>query len=102
MADVRSAMRANLPSEYAFSLVSPPPPNTPTASRPCLRCVERIASAMRSSASSHDTGRNGSSRESRASGVVSRAGEVSSSADVQPFWHMPPRLVGKSRSAIVC
>ena len=28
----RSATRANLPSRYAFSLVSPPPPKTPTAS----------------------------------------------------------------------
>ena len=27
--------RANLPSAYAFSLVSPPPPKTATASRPC-------------------------------------------------------------------
>ena len=30
-----STVRANLPSAYAFSLVSPPPPNTATDSGPC-------------------------------------------------------------------
>ena len=29
-----------------------------------------------------------------------RSGAVSTAADVQPFWHRPPRLVGKSRGRL--
>src|ERR1700682_2522134 len=54
------------------------------------------AAAIRSSASSQSVGRNGSSRESRASGWVSRWGWSISSAAVHPLAHNPPRLVGKS------
>ncbi len=35
---------------------------------------------------------------SRTSGVRKRSGLFNSSAEVHPFWHNPPRLVGKSRS----
>lgn len=35
------------------------------------------------------------------SGVVSLAGEVSTLPEVQPFWHKPPRLAGKSRGVTV-
>ena len=55
-----------------------------------------IAAAIRSSASSQLAGRNGSSRESRTSGVVSRSGWSSSSVAVAPLMHSPPRLTGKS------
>ena len=89
--------RANLPSAYAFSLVRPPPPKTATASGPCVvldarGCRRRPGRARRPSSP-------GAARRaaSRTSGVVSRSGWSSSSAAVQPFWHSPPRLVGKSR-----
>ena len=35
-------------------------------------------------------------------GVVSRSGARSSAALVQPFWHSPPRLVGKSAARRPC
>ena len=92
---MRSATRANLPSRYAFSLVKPPPPNTPTASRPCAICISRIVV----SAASQLTGSSGAPFAARISGVVSRSGTASSSADVHPLRHSPPLLVGKSRAA---
>ena len=53
----RRATRANLPSAYAFSFVSPPPPNTATASRPCVALqLARAVAATRSSASSQLAG----------------------------------------------
>src|ERR687890_680393 len=64
---VPSATRANLPSMYAFSLVSAPPPKTPTASAPDSRAMPRKAPATRSSASSQDAGRSGPPRRSRTS-----------------------------------
>ena len=68
------------------------------ASGPCADWTRRISAAIRSSASSQLAGTRGAARCARTSGVVSRSAEPSSSADVHPFWHSPPRLVGKSRA----
>src|SRR5512142_1253938 len=94
MDDERSATRANFPSQYAFSLVSPPPPKTPTASSPWLAWTRRNDAATRSRASSQVAGVSSPSR--LISGVSSREPPASRSAEVHPFWHRPPRLVGKS------
>ena len=56
--------------------------------------------ATRSSASSQVAGWSSPSSPRRR-GVVSRSGARSTWALVQPFWHRPPRLVGKSRPATV-
>ncbi len=56
--------------------------------------------ATRASASSQVAGASSPSLP-RTSGVVIRSGAVSTAAEVQPFWHSPPRLVGKSRGATV-
>jgi hypothetical protein len=85
MFGVRSATRANLPSWYAFSLVSPPPPKTAAASRPYARWIRRISVAIRSSAASQETGSNGASRRVRIRGTVSRSGVSSRSPAVHPF-----------------
>src|SRR5689334_19652445 len=53
--------------------------------------------AMSSSASSQPTGSNPS--DVRLSGVVMRSRALRSSALVQPFWHMPPTLVGNARGS---
>jgi hypothetical protein len=100
MFGVRSTVRANLPSAYAFSLVSPPPPKIAMPSGPCSAWIARTRSATRSSASSHDAGASSPSAP-RTSGVVSRSGTPSTVALVQPFWHSPPRLVGNSRGVTV-
>src|SRR5579875_681262 len=100
MLEVRSATRANFPSQYAFSLVRPPPPKTAAASAPWAACARRNAAVIRSSAASQPTGSSGPSLRSRISGVVRRSPGASNSAAVQPFWHRPPRLTGKSRVPI--
>src|SRR5919112_1230073 len=104
MAEVRSATRANLPNWYACSLVSPPPPKQPTASRPCSAWVRSIAATIRSSASSHVDSTSGLVRSpgtARNSGRVSRSGWSSSSGADQTLEHRPPRLVGKSAGCSV-
>ena len=96
----RSATRANLPSAYAFSLVSPPPPKTPDAVRSVAAagrdgCRRRPGRAPRP----RTAGRSGLVRSPgtvRTSGVSSRSRWSSRSAAVQPLEHRPPRLVGKS------
>ncbi|CPU67751.1 Uncharacterised protein [Mycobacteroides abscessus] len=95
---VRSTVRANFPSAYAFSFVRPPPPNTATASQPCAAWTRSIPAATTSRASSHGAGRS-SPPGPRRSGLVNRSGARRTVALVQPFWHSPPRLVGKSRGA---
>ena len=96
MLAVPSTTRANLPSRYAFSLVSPPPPNTPTASAPCSARVRASPAATRSSASGQLAERSGPPGRSRSSGPVSRAARASSAGAVRPLPHSAPRFTGKS------
>src|SRR6476659_3699371 len=99
MADVLSATLANLPRVYAFSLVRPPPPKTPTPSAPYRRWTRVMPSATRSSASSQDAGRSGLVRSPgtvRTNGVSSRSLWSNRFAAVHPLEHRPPRLVGKT------
>src|SRR5690606_31117090 len=53
--------------------------------------------AITSSASSHVASRKPPSGAVRSSGVVSRSDATSTSAEVQPLWHIPPWFVGNSR-----
>ncbi len=99
MFGVASTVRANLPSVYAFSLVRPPPPKIATDAGPCSARSAASRVATTPSASSQLTARSSPSTRSR--GVVRRSGVVSREALVQPFWHRPPRLVGKSRPVTV-
>src|SRR5262249_16673081 len=92
---VPSARRANLPSKYDFSLVSDPPPSTPTACLPNFACTSLIALTMRSYASSQDTGRCRPAAL-RANGCSNRSGWLSPSAKVQPLIHNEPRLQEKN------
>jgi hypothetical protein len=98
MCGVRSATRANLPSRYAFSLVSAPLPNAASDSAPWRSRNATSVSATTSSAASQLTGASAPSAV-RISGLVSRAGCVMSEADVKPLMHICPRLTGKSGSA---
>jgi hypothetical protein len=84
---------------YAFSLVSPPPPNAPTLSGPYSCWLRTMAATMRSYASSQVASRSGLPRSAgslRTSGVSSRSEWSSSSAAVQPLAHSPPLLTGNS------
>jgi hypothetical protein len=55
-----------------------------------------MPAVTRVTASSQVAALSGAPFPSRTSGVNSRSGWSSSSAAVQPFWHSPPRFVGKS------
>ncbi len=57
-----------------------------------------MPAATKAIASSQLAGRSAPPLRSRSSGVVSRSGDCSGSAAVQPLRHSPPRLVGKSRA----
>lgn len=93
-----STTRANFPSVYAFSLVSPPPPNTPHASGPCSVRVRDSSSAIRSSASSQPAG--SSTPALRIRGEVSRTPGESSAGAVRPLPHRAPRFTGKSGRSV--
>ena len=94
MFGVRSTTRANLPSRYAFSLVSAPLPKAASASAPCASRRRISRSAMKSSATSQLTG---ASRPAsvRIIGAVSRPGWSSRSPEVNPLMHICPRFTGK-------
>ena len=95
---VRSATPGELAEQHTPSRWSAPPlPKTATLSGPCADCARRISAVTRASATSQLAGSSGAPRCARTSGVVSRSREVSNSADDHPFWHRPPRFVGKSR-----
>src|SRR4051812_15987055 len=93
----RSATRTNLPSRYAFSLVSAPLPKAANASGPYAARKASRRSATKSRAASHDAGTRWPERL-RTRGASRRAGWSSKAAEVNPLMHIWPRLTGNSGS----